>query len=140
MSTPANRQRHLDAPTPAPRRCHHAADPLTRPDCQLTAAIRYRPIALCPSCDQRRSTLGKGQAGQPLPAIPNIDIAHWINQAHQDLHTAEATLRATVTRARTQGLPWSAIGDLLGISRQAAQQRFRTTRPPKPPGLTPQRL
>ena len=34
----------------------------SRPGCQLLAVVRYGPAALCAACDQRRSTLGKGQA------------------------------------------------------------------------------
>jgi hypothetical protein len=35
-----------------------------------------------------------------------------------------ATLRATVERARAQGRTWQEIGDVLGVTRQAAFQRF----------------
>lgn len=36
----------------------------------------------------------------------------------------EAELRAEVKHARNMGETWAAIGDTLGITRQAAQQRF----------------
>ena len=42
-----------------------------------------------------------------------------------DLHTvATATLRAAVDRARSAGRTWQEIGDVLGVTRQAAFQRF----------------
>jgi hypothetical protein len=37
---------------------------------------------------------------------------------------AAATLRASVERAREQGRTWQEIGDVLGVTRQAAFQRF----------------
>lgn len=40
------------------------------------------------------------------------------------LAAAEKDLRASVQRARDEGATWQEIGDALGITRQAAQQRF----------------
>lgn len=37
---------------------------------------------------------------------------------------AQRYLANTVRNARDAGLSWAAIGELLGVSRQAAQQRF----------------
>ena len=45
---------------------------------------------------------------------------------------AQRTLTAAVTRARHAGHSWTAISTQLGITRQAAQQRFKT--PTDPPG------
>lgn len=39
-------------------------------------------------------------------------------------------LRATVDEARAEGCSWEQIGSRLGISRQAAQQRFGHEEPP----------
>jgi hypothetical protein len=119
-----------------PTRCRYATAPATRPDCQLLAVVRYGPIALCASCDQRRSTLGKGQPPTPLPPAPPVDPLAWIAQARRDLRAAEDTLTATVHRARQRGHPWSAIGAVLGISRQAAQQRFADPGAPQPDRTT----
>jgi hypothetical protein len=44
---------------------------------------------------------------------------------------AEEELRAAVRASYDAGSSWLTIGTVLGISRQAAQQRFR--RPPVPP-------
>jgi hypothetical protein len=105
-------------------RCHYATDPAARPHCQLQATIRYGHINLCDSCQQQRSTLGKGQHPTPLPPSEPIDLLDWIDQAHRDLHAAQRILAPAVHRARQHGHPWSAIGTTLGITRQAAQQRF----------------
>jgi hypothetical protein len=46
-------------------------------------------------------------------------------RAAADLHaTASATLRAAVDQARSAGRTWQEIGDVLGVTRQAAFQRF----------------
>jgi len=108
--------------------CHYADDPASRPDCTLTAVIRYGPVPLCRSCQSRRSTLGKGQ--RPLPLTGHdLDVLAWIRTADRQATAAEHTLAAAVTRARQAGHPWSAIGAQLGVSRQAAQQRFTTAKP-----------
>ena len=125
------RQRPVDSP----RRCHHADDPAHRPGCTLTATLRYGAVALCPSCNAARSTLGKGQTPVPLPAGRAFDVLGWVATAHQQAGAAEATLAAAVTRARHSGATWSVIGAQLGVSRQGAQQRFTssmtaTKRPP----------
>jgi hypothetical protein len=41
---------------------------------------------------------------------------------------AEEVRRWLVDDARTAGLPWSGIGEALGISKQAAQQRYGAPR------------
>ena len=118
MASP-RRQQCVDS-----RRCHYADDPARRPRCTLTATIQYGAVALCPSCNAARSTLGKGQTPVPLPAGPAFDVLGWVATAHQQAGAAAATLAAAVTRARQGGATWSVIGAQLGVSRQGAQQRF----------------
>jgi hypothetical protein len=48
-------------------------------------------------------------------------------------------LRQSITGARAAGNSWEALGRLLGISRQAAQQRFGTSSSSVVPGETPTR-
>lgn len=117
--------------------CLYATDPASRPGCQVTAVVRRGTVPLCASCDARRSTLGKGQPTTPIPAPGTAAcLLDWIGQAHARLAGAEAEVTAAVTRARLHGHSWAAIADRLGVSRQAAQQRFGT-----PPGnaKSPQR-
>ena len=59
-----------------------------------------------------------------LPAGPTVDLLTWISTAHEALEEAEQTLLAAVTRARQNGVSWTQIGTQLGVTRQAAQQRF----------------
>ena len=115
-------------PVDSPRRCYYADDPAARPWCTLTATVRHGAVALCPSCNAVRSTLGKGQTPVPLPAGPGFDVLGWVATAHQQAGAAEATLAAAVTRARQSGASWTAIGAQLGLSRQGAQQRFARIR------------
>ena len=107
-----------------PVRCHYATDPATRPHCELAAVVRYGRTPLYASCDQQRSTLGKGLTPTRLNTSTDLDVLTWIGQAQRDLHTAEHDLTGAVARARQQGQPWSAIGTALHISRQGAQQRY----------------
>ncbi len=118
--TGSDRQRPIDTP----RRCHYAEDPTRRPQCNLTATVVLGAVALCASCHTRRSTLGKGQRLVPLPPGPDVDVLAWVAAAHSQTNTAERTLTAAITRARQAGATWSAIGAQLGVTRQAAQQRF----------------
>ncbi len=104
--------------------CSHATDPHLRPHCTLTATIKFGPVALCQDCAQRRSTVGKGQPGTTLPPSPPPDLLSWVTAVVRDAATAEQTLNAAITRARQAGMSWAVIGDHLGVSRQAAQQRF----------------
>lgn len=46
---------------------------------------------------------------------------------HQ-LETTDAAIRAQVATLRQHECPWSLIGNHLGITRQAAQQRFGSIR------------
>lgn len=127
MSTPPTRrasQAAVDATSAV--RCHYAGHPAARPHCTLTATIRLGTVPLCPSCLAGRSSLGKGQVSVTLPAGPVIDVLDWISTAQQQAAAADRNLAAAVTRARQNGHPWSVIGARLGITRQAAQQRFTT--------------
>ena len=120
MTSPKRQQ-----PVDTPRLCYYAVEPARRPRCTLIATIRLGAVALCASCNTARSTLGKGQIPVQLPTCPALDVLGWVATAHQQANTAEATLAASVTRARQAGASWSAIGAQLGLSRQGAQQRFQ---------------
>lgn len=107
--------------------CSHATGPDRRPHCALSASVRFGTIALCRPCASRRSSVGKGTPGIPLPPGPTVDLRGWIAAAQHEADAAEHTLNAAITRARQAGLPWSVIAAQLGVSRQAAQQRLGRT-------------
>ncbi len=115
---------------PAAVLCCYAADPRLRPHCTLTAQITLGSVAMCGSCAAARSTLGKGTAPVPLPPGPAIDVLDWVAGAALAAARAEAHLTGAVARARTRGATWAQIAARLGVTRQAAQQRYRATPPP----------
>ena len=118
--TRRQRQQDLDIPV----LCHYAAEPARRPHCALTAALRFGVIDLCVPCAAARSSLGKSATAVPLPAGPPVDVLAWVTDAHAAASRAHQQLAAAVTRARIQGYSWTQIASRLGVSRQAAQQRF----------------
>src|SRR5258708_14202433 len=91
-----------------------------RPDCQVLACVRYGQLALCASCDQRRSTLGKGT---PPARLPDPGALLRIAAAREAGERAASELRHAVAAARQAGHPWNADSALPAISRQAAPQR-----------------
>lgn len=48
-----------------------------------------------------------------------------VREAADEADTAAEHLRQAVAEARANGESWGTIGMVLGVSRQAAQQRFR---------------
>lgn len=108
----------------ARRRCHYANDLTRRPDCEGWATIAYGPVALCPSCDARRSTVGKGVVGPSLVAGASWSALEAAEAAAAELRAAEDQLAAAVVSARRLGHSWRELGNALGVSRQAVQQRY----------------
>lgn len=106
--------------------CYYAERPTDRPDCEGLGVVRYGPITLCRDCDRRRSAVGKAMSPVRLP-----DPAALLEvlAAREACRQAELALREAVGAARRAGQAWSAIGTVLGITRQAAQQRFEGSRP-----------
>ena len=105
-------------------RCHYANDP-RRPDCDGHAVVAYGPVALCSSCDLRRSTVGKGVAPRRLiPSLHQREALDEVESARDRLASAEAELASAVALARSFGCSWSELGRALAVTRQAAQQRF----------------
>ena len=101
--------------------CYYAERPKDRPDCEGLGIVRYGPTTLCKDCDRRRSAVGKGMDKVRLPD-PSTLVE--VLAARQSCRQAELALRDSVCSARRAGQPWSAIGAVLGTTRQAAQQRF----------------
>ena len=101
------------------RACYYAG---TRPDCQVLAAVRYGQLALCATCDQRRSTLGKGIVPAALPPGPAVDVLHWVAQSCLAAGQASRDLDAAVTRARSAGCSWATIATQMGIGEGTARR------------------
>jgi hypothetical protein len=71
-------------------------------------------------CDAMRSSVGKGMAPRP---VPGAELGRLINAAHAAAD-ADAELAHAARAARDAGASWAQIGDALGLTRQAAQQRW----------------
>lgn len=64
------------------------------------------------------------------PADPSVKVRdgrylRHVREAADAEEAATADLRRAVAQARANGESWGTIGMVLGVSRQAAQQRFR---------------
>ena len=58
----------------------------------------------------------------PLPGSP--DPCAELRALGNALNDTTAAISAEVARLRSDGVAWPAIGDALGVTRQAARQRF----------------
>lgn len=63
--------------------------------------------------------------------MPDRDPLDGVRSAITALHLAERHLTDAVHGARGGGASWAAIGEVLGVSRQAAFKRFGTPRDPR---------
>lgn len=91
-----------------------------RPYCQGVAVVAYGPTRLCAACDAMRSAVGRTHAPRHLPGAELgrlIDAARAVDEADRKLTDAARAARAA-------GASWAQIGDALGLTRQAAQQRW----------------
>jgi len=112
-------------------RCYYdgAAHHQHRPHCQGVAVVAYGPTLLCATCDLMRSAVGKGIVARPVPGAELGALADAAHAAAQ----ADQLLDDTAVAARHAGASWAQIGDAVGLTRQAAQQRWRQQRPgPRP--------
>lgn len=72
------------------------------------------------SAVERHRTAGAMEAASDTP------FAEWIATASEISMAAERLLELQVELARTFGMTWEQIADVLGVSRQAAWERFNT--------------
>ena len=115
--------------------CYYAdgGGSLERPDCQKVAVVAYGSIRLCATCDAMRSAVGRTDIARKLGGAELSDL---IARA-KDLARAEDRVDKAVRSSRVTGASWSQIGDALGISRQAAQERFGRDEPNTGTEVTP---
>lgn len=125
---PARASRKVDAYVA----CWYAGDS-SRPDCEHRAVVAYGPVALCTDCDRRRSTVGKGMVGRSLVRGRNWSAILAVEAAAGRIDEAEAALGEAVSAARLRGHSWGELAVALGVSRQAAQQRFGKELSPRQP-------
>lgn len=68
----------------------------------------------------------------PLVKVRDGQHLRSVRAAADALEAADADLRRAVAEARAHGDSWGTIGMVLGVSRQAAQQRFGSAQDVKP--------
>lgn len=128
----------------AANRCYYdgAVHRQQRPHCQGVAVVAYGPTLLCATCDLMRSAVGKGTAPRP---VPGAELAQLRDAAHTAAQ-ADRLLDDAAHAARHAGASWTQIADAVGVTRQAAQQRWRQSKQPSastnhypdtPPTTTP---
>lgn len=104
--------------------CYYFDKPHIRPFCEKNAVIAFGPIAVCPCCNQLRSTLGKGEIGKPIPPPRDPHVLRLVQKHRVIRDQAEVDLESAVAASRTAGYSWTEIAATIGVTRQAAQQRY----------------
>jgi hypothetical protein len=112
-------------------RCYYAGPDsgAYRPHCEGVGTVAYGNIVLCSNCDKMRSAVGRTQVARRLPGAELAELM----AAAAGLAAAEERLARALAGARGAGASWAQVGDALGISRQAAQQRFGANAPSRRP-------
>jgi hypothetical protein len=82
-------------------------------------------------CDDCVTLCNKYIAGKPVPktfpgweSLGDDVLLKTLKPASEAVRAGEEILRDHVTALRKRGVTWTRIGDALGISRQAAWERF----------------
>jgi hypothetical protein len=96
-----------------------------RPHCQRVGVVAFSGIVLCAMCDAMRSAVGRTNVPRK---VPGDELSALVEDARA-LALAEQRLDKAARRARAAGASWGQLGDAMGITRQAAQQRFRGVDP-----------
>src|SRR5687768_6453268 len=91
-----------------------------RPHCEGVAVVADGPSRLCAACDAMRSSVGKGTVAR---TVPGAALARLIDAARAAA-AADHQLADAARAARDGGASWTQIGDALGLTRQAAHQRW----------------
>jgi hypothetical protein len=84
--------------------------------------VAYGSTVLCQNCDRMRSAVGRTDAPRKLAGTELVELV----AAATELGRAEGRVEWAVRAARAAGASWAEVGDAVGTSRQAAQQRFAT--------------
>ncbi len=117
MSTSHERQGSLTAV-----RCYYDQDRhrRNRPHCEGVATVAYGPTVLCADCDKRRSAVGRTNTARLIPGAALDRLA----DAAAASTDPDRNLAAAAHAARDAGASWAHIGQAVGVTRQAAQQRW----------------
>ncbi len=98
-----------------------------RSDEQVTKLIAGPAVFICDGCVEICNRI---IGGKPVPAFPGFDalntddLLKTLVPAAAQLHTSEDVLRQHVAILRKREVTWTRIGEALGVTRQAAWERF----------------
>jgi hypothetical protein len=96
-------------------------------DEQVTKLIAGPSVFICDGCVELCNRI---IGGKPVPAFPGFDalktddLLKTLVPAAAQLRTSEDVLRQHVATLRKRDVTWTRIGEALGVSRQAAWERF----------------
>jgi ClpX C4-type zinc finger len=84
-------------------------------------------IYICDACVAQCDRILDGKRALPFPGWPSLSTVELLKTLPPSSAAVEATraiLQEHVDLLRKRGVSWAEIGDALGISRQAAWERF----------------
>jgi len=96
-------------------------------DEQLKKLIAGPAVFICDDCVELCNRI---LVGKPVPAFPGLDalktddLLKTLLPAADQLRKTEDVLRQHVATLRKREVTWTRIGEALGVSRQAAWERF----------------
>jgi len=88
-------------------------------------------VYICDRCVELCRRILAGKPTPPFPgwnALSDDDLLAALRPAAAALEAVDETLRQHVQLLRRRGLSWERIGQALGVSRQAAWERFSAER------------
>lgn len=77
----------------------------------------------------RQASLDRMVRPRSVLSEHGIALIDAVTTAARDKQRAETALHDAVRHAREAGIPWAMIGSAVGVSRQAAQERFSRPAP-----------
>jgi hypothetical protein len=83
------------------------------------------PIARIGGNDVEIDLAADGALRAAMDELTRGDVSQRLEAAQRLRHAAEALVAELVAEARKKGATWSDIGDTLGVSTQAAHQKYR---------------
>jgi ATP-dependent Clp protease ATP-binding subunit ClpX len=84
-------------------------------------------VYICNSCITLCNKILAGESVPPFPGwetLSDDELLETLRPAAVTVRTVEETLKQHVSQLRGRGMTWTRIGEALGISRQAAWERF----------------
>jgi hypothetical protein len=97
-----------------------------RPESAVDKLIAGPKVHICDSCVSTcNAILAAAPAGSgDWNTLSDQQLLAALKPAEASLDAVRSVLQAQVDALRSRGISWSEIGDVLGVSRQAAWERF----------------